>query len=132
FMAITEEAIDGFARWGLSFAFEPVGEEMNTHVILDNIPQTLSLIVAEVESKRPLNHHIRTFEVVVKKADASIFIDGFSIRLADVMVKRGEEKQGTMGAFLVECTGNMIRDLFAISSKPQTQQAGEHVTGLFG
>jgi hypothetical protein len=75
---------------------------MNPHVMFDDGMDAFHFVVAEVEGAGALGGNFRTLHVMVEKADAACLIKRFCFRLANIVIQRGEEKQGTMGTVYIK------------------------------
>src|SRR3989337_2020083 len=73
----------------------------------------------------------RSLPIMIKKANATSFINRFCFKFAHIMIQRSEEKQGTMGTICIQRRSKMISDLLTEAPQTQTKQTGEHVVRFF-
>jgi hypothetical protein len=91
---------------------------MDAHMMPDDEPQAMNLIVAQVQRMRADSGHFSALLVVPPEADAAGFVSRFAGRLGYIVIERRKEQQGARGTIAVERAGEVGSELLAVAPQP--------------
>jgi hypothetical protein len=90
---ISKETIDGLARRFSFVILKAAYEKVKTHMVFDNGPDALDLVIAQVEGTAALRGDFRSLDIMVKEPDSSGGIHGPSSGFLNVMIERGKKQR---------------------------------------